>query len=158
MHYPLFKHVGRDKFASYEAYHTHRITLLVAPLMITEAVLTTSACLQSVQLLGHLHISEQHFYDRAALLRMLLLLLIWVRPMFVKPALHLPTSGIAYSTAAHTLQSWNDAHVCMNVQGSTALLQVPCHSILAKGFDATAHERLVNTNWIRTICWWASVL
>lgn len=36
---------------------------------------------------------------------------------------------------------------------STALLQVPLHGTLARGFDAAAHARLVGTNWIRTAAW-----
>lgn len=36
---------------------------------------------------------------------------------------------------------------------STAFLQVPCHGKLLQQFDAKAHRRLVNTNWIRTIAW-----
>lgn len=36
---------------------------------------------------------------------------------------------------------------------STALIQVPAHRVLEKGFDASAHRRLVNTNWIRTVLW-----
>ena len=36
---------------------------------------------------------------------------------------------------------------------STAFLQVPMHNILSSGFDAEAHRRLVQTNWIRTVCW-----
>ena len=36
---------------------------------------------------------------------------------------------------------------------STAFLQVPCHAKLASGFDAQVHQRLVNTNWIRTVAW-----
>lgn len=36
---------------------------------------------------------------------------------------------------------------------STALLQVPCHETLSKGFDAIVHRRLVVTNWIRTVAW-----
>ncbi len=36
---------------------------------------------------------------------------------------------------------------------STAILQVPCHNILAGGFDATVHRRLVTTNWGRTLAW-----
>ncbi len=36
---------------------------------------------------------------------------------------------------------------------STAFLQVPAHNLLAAGFDADAHARLVNTNWIRTLAW-----
>ncbi len=36
---------------------------------------------------------------------------------------------------------------------STALLQVPRHRELERGFDAHAHSRLVNSNWVRTIGW-----
>ncbi|WP_339745916.1 hypothetical protein [uncultured Rubinisphaera sp.] len=36
---------------------------------------------------------------------------------------------------------------------STAFLQVPCHEKLANGFDAEVQQRLVATNWIRTIAW-----
>ena len=36
---------------------------------------------------------------------------------------------------------------------STALLQVPCHEELTRGFDARIHNQLVWTNWVRTICW-----
>lgn len=39
------------------------------------------------------------------------------------------------------------------IWASTALLQVPCHRRLARGFDAAAHRRLVRTNWIRTVAW-----
>lgn len=36
---------------------------------------------------------------------------------------------------------------------STALIQVPCHEALSRGFDPQMHARLVRTNWIRTISW-----
>ena len=36
---------------------------------------------------------------------------------------------------------------------STGLLQVPLHQTLGGGFDAVAHQRLVATNWIRTVAW-----
>ena len=36
---------------------------------------------------------------------------------------------------------------------STALLQVPCHRKLARGFDPDVARRLVSSNWIRTVCW-----
>lgn len=39
------------------------------------------------------------------------------------------------------------------IWASTWLLQVPQHTILALGFDAEAHQRLVTTNWIRTALW-----
>ena len=36
---------------------------------------------------------------------------------------------------------------------ATIALSVPCHEKLSLGFDASAHRRLVLTNWIRTIAW-----
>lgn len=36
---------------------------------------------------------------------------------------------------------------------STALLQVPAHRRLERGFDAIIHRRLVTTNWVRTVAW-----
>ena len=37
----------------------------------------------------------------------------------------------------------------------TLFVSSPQHSILDRGFDATAHRTLVDTNWIRTIAWTA---
>jgi hypothetical protein len=37
------------------------------------------------------------------------------------------------------------------IWGVTFFVSVPCHAQLAAGFDAAAHDRLVSTNWIRTI-------
>jgi hypothetical protein len=36
---------------------------------------------------------------------------------------------------------------------STFILQVPCHNKLKSGQDVTVIERLISTNWIRTILW-----
>lgn len=36
---------------------------------------------------------------------------------------------------------------------STALLQVPCHRRLERGFDAAIHRKLVRGNWVRTVGW-----
>lgn len=36
---------------------------------------------------------------------------------------------------------------------STLFLQVPCHELLSQGFDPVIHQRLVATNWIRTVSW-----
>ncbi|MEL6339381.1 MAG: hypothetical protein AAFQ65_05690 [Myxococcota bacterium] len=36
---------------------------------------------------------------------------------------------------------------------TTALASVPAHAELADGFSASAHARLVATNWIRTAAW-----
>lgn len=41
---------------------------------------------------------------------------------------------------------------------STALLQVPAHRRLERRFDARAHRRLVDTNWVRTALWSARTL
>ena len=36
---------------------------------------------------------------------------------------------------------------------STVFLQVPYHTILTRSFNADAHRKLVQTNWIRTSAW-----
>jgi hypothetical protein len=36
---------------------------------------------------------------------------------------------------------------------STALLQVPQHSILSQGFNENAYQMLVQSNWLRTVAW-----
>ncbi len=36
---------------------------------------------------------------------------------------------------------------------STAALQAPCHTQLCRAYDERLVHRLVNTNWIRTVCW-----
>jgi hypothetical protein len=38
---------------------------------------------------------------------------------------------------------------------STAYVQVPCHKALDDRLDATVVNRLVRTNWIRTLAWTA---
>ncbi|MCA9290473.1 MAG: hypothetical protein KDA25_05050 [Phycisphaerales bacterium] len=39
------------------------------------------------------------------------------------------------------------------IWGSTAMIQVPCHRRLERGYDDAAARRLVVTNWIRTVSW-----
>jgi hypothetical protein len=41
------------------------------------------------------------------------------------------------------------------VWATTALLSVPQHDVLARGFTERAHARLVTTNWLRTLAWTA---
>ncbi len=36
---------------------------------------------------------------------------------------------------------------------STVFLQIPQHLILAKKFDSAAHQKLLSTNWVRTVAW-----
>jgi len=40
----------------------------------------------------------------------------------------------------------------------TFSLSVPCHNKLSKGWDPSAHRRLVSTNWLRTLGWSARAL
>lgn len=51
------------------------------------------------------------------------------------------------------LACWGGALLLMAVWASTALLQVPAHAHLQKGFDGAVCEGLVRSNWIRTGAW-----
>ncbi len=39
------------------------------------------------------------------------------------------------------------------IWGSTVLFQIPCHRRLTVAFEDESHQRLVRSNWIRTIAW-----
>lgn len=41
---------------------------------------------------------------------------------------------------------------------STLVFQIPCHDKLSKRFSKQAHQRLVKTNWIRTLAWTVRML
>lgn len=49
--------------------------------------------------------------------------------------------------------AWGGLMLLVCIWLSTGLLQVPCHNLLARGFDARIHQRLVRSNWIRTLAW-----
>ncbi len=49
VHYPLFNRVGEEGFTQYEAAHTTRITLVVMPLMLVEAITALLLALQPPQ-------------------------------------------------------------------------------------------------------------
>ena len=104
VHYPLFRLVGADTYAAYQAAHMTRITWIVLPAMAVE-LLTAGA------------------------------LVAW------RPA-PLPA-----------WQVWAGLALVLFIWATTGLLQVPLHRTLADGFDAKAHARLVQTNWIRTAAW-----
>jgi hypothetical protein len=61
--------------------------------------------------------------------------------VLVKPE-HIPSSYV-----------WSGILLLTVIWGSTALLQVPQHEILTRGFAADAYRSLVTSNWIRTIAW-----
>jgi hypothetical protein len=50
---------------------------------------------------------------------------------------------------------WLGAVLLGVVWFSTAFLQIPQHGILSSGFNQRAHEILVQSNWLRTLAWWA---
>ncbi len=50
-------------------------------------------------------------------------------------------------------QVWFGVLLLVVIWTSTALLQVPQHEILTRGFAAEAHCFLVTSNWVRTAAW-----
>ncbi len=106
VHYPLFMAVGESGFTSYADRHARLTTLVVAPLMLTEAATST-----------------------------------WL--------LLVPPAGVHRSLVVA------GAVLLLVVWASTAFLQVPCHHRLSQAFDPRVVQRLVATNWIRTLAWTA---
>jgi hypothetical protein len=104
VHYPLFRRVGAEGFAAYQAEHMRRITPIVAPLMTAEFATAVA--------------------------------LVWAPP---------PPVPVGAAVAGLVLVG--------AIWATTALVQVPLHRRLTDGFDATAHRRLVRTNWARTGAW-----
>jgi hypothetical protein len=48
---------------------------------------------------------------------------------------------------------WLALGILAIIWASTFFFQDSQHSVLARGFDAAAHESLVLTNWLRTVLW-----
>ncbi len=48
---------------------------------------------------------------------------------------------------------WGGLACVLTAFGVTALVSIPCHDRLAQGFDGATLERLVQTNWLRTLAW-----
>lgn len=81
----------------------------------------------------------------------------WITPV-VAPAmiLELITSTLLIIYPPENIDSkliWIGLILAITVWASTFFLQVPMHEKLSQGFDANAHQFLVNSNWIRTIAW-----
>ena len=47
------------------------------------------------------------------------------------------------------------ALLLVGIWASTFFVQVPCHRVLERGWSASAHTRLVRSNWLRTALWTA---
>lgn len=54
--------------------------------------------------------------------------------------------------------AWTGAGLLLAIWASTFAIQVPLHDKLAAGWDAVAHARLVQSNWLRTVLWSARAL
>jgi uncharacterized membrane protein len=63
--------------------------------------------------------------------------LVWLLPATLKPA------------------AWAGIAMLLAIWVSTAMIHVPQHATLGKGFDASVHRRLVAGNWLRTALWTA---
>jgi len=59
----------------------------------------------------------------------------------------LPPAGIPHGVALAGLS------LLILVWVATALFSVPAHAALANGFVPDVHQRLVRTNWVRTLGW-----
>lgn len=78
--------------------------------------------------------------------------------LIVGPVMLLEAAGAAYLWANLAFQPhgwvwWVAGGMLAIVWASTAFLQVPCHGLLAQGYDPAVHAQLVDTNWIRTTGW-----
>lgn len=104
VHYPAYRQVAPENFASFQLRSPARTGVIVGPLMFTE--LGTAGWL------------------------------LWQRPPGVAP-------GWLWMGAALIGVCW----------ASTILLQVPIHIRLTLKRDDKTVERLIRTNWLRTIAW-----
>lgn len=48
---------------------------------------------------------------------------------------------------------WTGLALVIFIWITTGVVQMPLHSRLVTGFEATHHRRLVATNWLRTVAW-----
>lgn len=58
-----------------------------------------------------------------------------------------------FEVSASSWVSWTALGLSGVIWLSTAFLQVPLHNVLAQGKSEAAIERLVATNWLRTLAW-----
>ncbi len=98
--YPGMHAWDRETFSEQHRSYSHKIALIVAPLMLAQASLAARQLIVAP--------------TAAALTQVLLIIFIW---------------------------------------GVTALISVPLHRRLSAGYEGTAANRLINTNWLRTAGW-----
>jgi hypothetical protein len=72
--------------------------------------------------------------------------------MLVEAVTAAAIAAVAPAGVARVL-AWTGLALVAWIWFSTAALQVPCHQRLQRGFDQATLERLVSTNWSRTVAW-----
>jgi len=67
--------------------------------------------------------------------------------------LELATAALLYSSGERTMAFLASLILLALIWVSTFAVQVPLHQKLEMGYDLPSINRLITTNWIRTICW-----
>jgi hypothetical protein len=75
------------------------------------------------------------------------------RVVFPAMMLELFSAGLLLLNSKDEWRLWAGALLLAIIWTSTMFLQVPMHSDLSVGFNASVHSALVATNWIRTVAW-----
>ncbi|MCA9135517.1 MAG: hypothetical protein KDB00_02130 [Planctomycetales bacterium] len=82
-----------------------------------------------------------------------------ITPIVGPPMLiEIVTAAMLLVYAPHGIPRWAMAAGFAAVLGiwlSTYFFQVPCHNRLMNGFNQSDYQRLVGSNWIRTVLWTA---
>ncbi len=60
---------------------------------------------------------------------------------------------VKFADAESTLLAWVGLGHIVLIWLATATLSIPAHNALSIEFSANAHQKLLSTNWIRTVAW-----
>lgn len=125
VHYPAFLLVGQNEFPQFHSQHSARISLLVVPMM------TLELCLAIVILFAS--IFEQ--LERK----------IGTQSYLIEHRLeHIQEMG---------WMVWVNVILVVLLWLVTFFVSVPLHNQLSLGYSEEAIQKLIHTNWIRTILW-----
>ncbi len=79
---------------------------------------------------------------------------VWVvAPPMVVEALTALILAVRPPSGVSPLLAWVGLALVVVIWLSTNVWQIPRHRQLSQGFSASAHQRLVLTNWVRTAAW-----
>ena len=60
---------------------------------------------------------------------------------------------VKYASAEFTTLAWFGLGLVVSIWLATATLSVPAHNSLTAEYSTNAYQKLVSTNWIRTVAW-----